>query len=308
MTAGSIDGRWTPLLACALLWAGCFDPQVPILAGNTDGASGSPTSTGSADPATSTTDDESEQSTSMESSTGNAPETGDDDTSTTAEPPGDVATGESCSTYDPQCPEGMKCNAYSDGAGGYALGCFPLAREAADAGEPCEVDGALGSGLDDCASGSTCWDIAPANQQGVCRPFCSGNVQNSICEDPQTACASVGGVVDLCLATCDPLLQDCTAGYGCKPVDDDFVCTLALPAGYGDACDSFDDCDPGLLCTTESGMPACDGMGCCTAFCDLDDPLDVACPDAKIGQECVPRFGPGQAPPGYESVGMCIVP
>jgi hypothetical protein len=46
-------------------------------------------------------------------------------------------------------------------------------------------------------------------------------------------------------------------------------------------------------------------IGCCLPFCDTaDDP--AMCPGA--GQECIPWYEMGTAPPGFEQVGICGIP
>lgn len=82
-----------------------------------------------------------------------------------------------------------------------------------------------------------------------------------------------GGALTLCLPTCDPLLQECT-----------------------------------LLCL-EAGTPDCAAKSCCTSFCDTSEAdASAACPGAAGGQECVRWYEPGQAPPGYEFAGACLIP
>jgi hypothetical protein len=53
-------------------------------------------------------------------------------------------------------------------------------------------------------------------------------------------------------------------------------------------------------------LPACPAMSCCTAFCELG--LGDAQCDAVPGTSCIPFFELGAAPPGYEELGVCLLP
>ena len=44
--------------------------------------------------------------------------------------------------------------------------------------------------------------------------------------------------------------------------------------------------------------------GCCTPYCPVDGGPDPC----NMGEECVAFFVEGMAPPGYENVGVCVVP
>ncbi|WAS97992.1 hypothetical protein [Nannocystis punicea] len=63
-----------------------------------------------------------------------------------------------------------------------------------------------------------------------------------------------------------------------------------------------DTCDEGLQCWNVDPDTS---VGTCLAMCTgtWDAP---SCPGQ--GQECVAWYGPDQAPPGYENVGLCGVP
>jgi hypothetical protein len=75
---------------------------------------------------------------------------------------------------------------------------------------------------------------------------------------------------------------------------------------YGDSCEYLNVCDPGLWCADATVVPGCAGsIGCCSEFCELSNP-DATCMGA--GQECTAYYEEGQAPPGYEDVGVCILP
>ena len=82
-----------------------------------------------------------------------------------------------------------------------------------------------------------------------------------------------------------------------------------------DACEYGNACDPGLLCAglgnDDSGKCDAQVIGCCLAFCDLTAPAPQ-CTSAQDNPnslvECVSWYEEGMAPPGYENVGVCIVP
>ncbi|MBL8947371.1 MAG: ribulose phosphate epimerase, partial [Myxococcales bacterium] len=70
-------------------------------------------------------------------------------------------------------------------------------------------------------------------------------------------------------------------------------------------CAAINTCDAGLWCAAAGAVPGCAGSdGCCTSFCDLDE--GAACLGA--GQECVAWFDVGEAPPGAETLGACVIP
>ncbi len=118
------------------------------------------------------------------------------------------------------------------------------------------------------------------------------------CNPLGTACPDAQGTSQECEPTasgeswiCVPQFAGTSPGYGdeCWPEDSPAVActgqTICLPAeGLGVA-----DCDGG------------DGGGCCTQLCDLD--AGASCPDD--GQICSPFYTDGDAPVGYERVGVC---
>lgn len=63
-------------------------------------------------------------------------------------------------------------------------------------------------------------------------------------------------------------------------------------------------CDPGLGCLSPAVVTGCESMvGCCSAFCELSDL--AACTDL-VGMSCVPWYEAGQAPEGFEDLGVCV--
>jgi hypothetical protein len=195
-----------------------------------------------------------------------------------------------------------------------ATRCSPLAEMPGDLGDPCTVEGSSVSGIDDCKLGAMCWNVDPDTNMGECVGFCTGSEANPTCEDPTATC-HIGGdtVLILCLPHCDPLVQDCDDGEECVPTSELFSCVPddSGDAGeYGDPCEYVNVCDPGLFCAVPDGVPDCQGpFGCCSPFCDTSDPeATAACPGALGGQECVGWYEDGQAPPGLENVGACLIP
>lgn len=220
-----------------------------------------------------------------------------------------------CNIWEQDCPKDQKCMPWAnDGSYSWnATKCVPLDPTPGDLGDPCTVEDSPVSGIDDCKLGAICWDVDLDTNTGECFGLCQGSEANPTCEfDDATCVISGSGVLALCLPFCDPLLQDCDEGEACYPVVDSFRCEpdqSGDEGAYGDACDFLNVCDPGLFCANPEYVPGCDGNGCCTPFCDISDPNATAgCPGAADAQECVAWYEEGQAPPGHEYVGGCLVP
>lgn len=222
-----------------------------------------------------------------------------------------------CSPWEQDCPEGEKCMPWADDGGNSwnALRCSPLDPTPAAVGDACTVEGSGVSGIDDCDLGAMCWAVDPETNQGTCLAFCTGTPDAPACDDPTTQCTiENGGVLILCLPSCDPLLQDCADGDECIPSNDTFVCVVDSSedfGGAGDPCEYLNVCDPGLMCAAAELVPNCNGAsGCCTPFCDVTDAgASMDCANTVgIEAECLPYFEEGQAPPGYEDVGVCGIP
>jgi hypothetical protein len=181
------------------------------------------------------------------------------------------------------------------------------------AGENCmATDGSGVSGNDTCYAGSICWDIDPDTLTGYCVDFCEGSPQDPQCPDC-TACQIYNeGVLPLCLSMCDPLKggSDCPDPKDhCELTADgaDFVCVVGSgdgPGTHGAECEDPNACNPGLFCADAEDYPGCNGTGCCSEFCDVDQPN--LCNGA--GQVCVAWYPQNQAPCGLEHVGGCRLP
>ncbi len=227
--------------------------------------------------------------------------------------PSDTGPGEECDSYAQDCPEGEKCNPWANDGGSAwnALGCFPVDLNPGQIGDVCQVEGSGVSGVDTCDVGVMCWNVDAETNEGTCIGLCEGTPVMPTCADPSATCViQNGGVLNLCLPGCDPLLQDCASGQACYPVDEGFVCVPDASGDdvgmQGDPCEFINACDPGLNCLDDEAYgPGCVGVsGCCSAFCDVND-ID---PCIIAGQECLPWYEEGMAPMGLEDVGVCSVP
>jgi hypothetical protein len=218
----------------------------------------------------------------------------------------------SCDIWRQDCPDGWKCSpmaAYSRTWD--TTRCTPLADDPVQPGDPCTMEGSSKSGIDDCEVGSTCFFVDDDTLQGTCVALCEGNSMNPICEDPSTACSITHGEnLVLCLPRCHPLASDCEGERPCVFVGQVAVCwASAVPEGegnYGDTCSYINSCNPGLFCGNPDHVSECEAGadGCCTPFCDLDEPT---CPDEALGVECISFFG-DDGPPEYADLGGCVIP
>ena len=132
-------------------------------------------------------------------------------------------------------------------------------------------------------------------------PTCGGDV----CDSDET-CTLLGSD-PFCLPHCDPLANpSCGPDYVCSPEADVFVCAPDASGNtgqLGQGCAYSNGCDPGLACIGGQFVPNCNGQACCSPFCDLD----LADPCVQYGMACVAWYEQGQAPAGWEDVGVCAV-
>lgn len=249
-------------------------------------------------------DDESSTS----SSTDDAPSSTTDTTDTAMGSSDDtgVAGGE-CDPLKQDCGEGEKCTAVAktEGTPWDYNKCVPAPGEGL-AGDLCDVQDNKYSGLDNCAEGLLCMLTDPDGKGGVCIEFCS---PESTCTMSDATCEVYNdGVLPICLPPCDPLNQDCPEGQACYQGAAAFVCFKEVAksgqGGQGEPCMSVNICQKGFTCSDAATVPGCTGMGCCTAFCAVSEG------DAPCGPDlmCVPFFADGEAPQGYENVGLCSIP
>ncbi|MEZ4383711.1 MAG: hypothetical protein R3A79_20435 [Nannocystaceae bacterium] len=281
----------------------------------------------------STTDDSTSTSTTTETTTASNGVTSDVTTTTGSTSTGgsdsDSATTTGCSFLECQdggaqdnecdiwaqdCPVGEKCMPWANDGGNAwnATKCSAIDANPAAIGDPCNGGGV--SGEDNCDLGSMCYYVDSETNMGVCVPFCVGSADNPMCENLQDQCSiSNDGVLILCRQTCDPLSQDCQGNAACLGAagSDKFVCIVDASGEegqVGDPCEYLNACDPGLLCASADFVPGCQASGCCTEFCDLNEPdPDSTCSQNGEGVMCISYYD-GEAPPEYEHVGICILP
>jgi hypothetical protein len=243
--------------------------------------------------------------------TGEAPTgTTDESASTTGEVEGQ------CDPWLQDCPGGYKCMAFAEEGEPAFTGtkCTPVVPNPGTEGDPCTVEGGWWTGVDDCDYGHACWNIDHATNTGVCVALCTGNQDSYDCPDDEDACVFwVPGLAHVCLETCDPLLQDCSAAQACGPEwaggAQQFTCYAEYSGTEGqefDPCMFGNMCDPGLICWDPAAAIECAADAyCCLSYCDLDNPQCNG-----QGAECVSFYSliEGQVPPAHADVGICVLP
>lgn len=296
----------------ALVLAGC-GPTLPVgsetdpgPADSSEGTTTGPVAT--TDVATTTPPMEVDSSTSGPSMTTVASVTTED--SVGFIPHYDHEPGNECDLFAQDCPRGEKCMPWANDGGGYwnALRCSPIVDNPGQPGDDCTVEGSAVSGIDDCELGAMCWNVDAATNTGACVAMCVGSYEEPTCEDDAISCSlNSDGTIALCIPWCDPLLQDCSDGYGCNPVGGGFQCVPVSEdaGGYASECDYIGDCAPGLFCLEAEHVPDCAApVGCCTEVCDISSALgDGQCMGVDGGQQCVPWYE--EPPPQYPDVGVC---
>ncbi len=218
----------------------------------------------------------------------------------------DAGSANECDPTVQDCPRGEKCTAWANDGGTFwnATRCVEVSG-ANVAGDECMVEGSGVSGIDDCDVGHICLNTNEDNI-GQCIAFCAGD--DLMCPSGDACAIYNDGVLPLCLQGCDPLLQDCPEGQACIDTPNQtFICfsdASGAAGADGDPCppaDGENSCDPGQWCGPNSA--GCADVNCCTPYCDLSNPV-CAAPD-----ECISFFGEvGAAPPGFEDVGVCVLP
>ncbi len=213
-----------------------------------------------------------------------------------------------CDLWAQDCPAGKKCNIWGNDGGSYwnARRCTPIDPDPDAPGEPCTVVESRVSGIDSCELGAVCWNVDPELLTGTCVAFCQGSEANPLCEDPTTHCE--GREFALCLPSCCPLEQLCPEGTACYPTNHEFTCAPDASGELGafrDPCEFLNVCDPGLFCADVEAVPDCEGsVGCCTEYCAVGS---TSCAELDPALACVPWFEEGEAPPGYEHTGVCVL-
>ena len=207
------------------------------------------------------------------------------------------------------CPEGEKCSAVSDAPGEpWGLNkCVP--KNGTDqVGDPCDIQDGKYTGIDNCDLGLICLLTDDEGFGGACVEFCD---TNDACPDtPGAKCVVYNdGSLPICLNECDPLIQDCPEGQACyNSAGDNFVCfkesAMAGEGAPGDECAYINQCQKGSFCAAADALVNCATPSCCTPYCAVSEG-DAPC---QMGEECTLFFVEGMAPPGYEDVGVCVVP
>lgn len=224
--------------------------------------------------------------------------------------PMDIPGASQCDPTLQDCPDGEKCTAVSmvEGEPWGTNVCISVTGDGA-LGDPCNVEGGKYTGVDNCAEGFICLLTDADGKGGTCIEFCDGNM---LCPQSGAECAVYnGGSLPICLANCDPLVQDCDPGQGCYPSagGNSFICFKTSvdvgEGGQGDGCTYVNQCQPGLMCVAVDSLMGCqDPSGCCSPFCSVMEGSGPCNP----GEECVPYFADGEAPPQYADVGVCVIP
>lgn len=293
-------------IGCGKEGGGNEDSNTTPPAETSDSASetggGSSGSTGAVDPSKATDPDE---------TTGAGPTS--DSATTGADPTGFIKPADGgggtveCDVFAQDCENGQKCTAWAEGGGSSwnATKCVPVSGNKVP-GDVCTAEGSGVSGLDDCEKGAMCWDT-DAENKGVCVQLCTGTEEMPACSDPDQGCAVVNeGVLNICLDTCEPLVQDCPGDDLCLPVSGTYLCVLdASGADAGkafDPCEFANACDQGLICLNPAAATECDqgAKGCCLPMCSIEGG-GADCPGK--GQDCLAVYEP--QPPGFEDVGYC---
>ena len=222
--------------------------------------------------------------------------------------------GYPCSTWDQDCGPGEKCTAWANDGGPVwnANRCVPIADDPVGVGEPCTVEDSGTSGLDNCDGTSMCFGAAPEGFDGTCHAFCTGSENDPMCADSCGVCSiSNEGVLNLCLASCNPVTQDCPDEGTCFEYQGHFICAPFLKSGVGvagDACLASNDCAIDHRCLDPSLVPDCPGpSGCCSPLCMVGDATGCA---ALPGSVCESLFDDDEGPDPTcvgGTVGVCTL-
>jgi len=234
------------------------------------------------------------------------------DSGSTGEPPPGAPE---CDVWTQDCADGEKCVPWADDGGTIwnATRCVPVMGNG-QPGDSCTLQGEI-TGIDDCALGSICMRLDNGTDKGICVAQCEGQPEAPSCAELGDACVITNdGVLAICMANCDPVVQDCASGLGCYPLGSNGapVCWPDFSGeggAYGDPCATGNGCDPGLFCAGQFVVPGCEHEACCSEFCDLTvaDP-DAQCSGQAQGQICQSFFFEETPTPGLEHLGVCAPP
>lgn len=256
-------------------------------------------------------------STSVDTSTsGSDEETGSSEasstTSTSGETTGGFVTGDMTAgpaMCDPKpqndCPEGEKCTWDASGPNGDQNICVDV-MGTGQIGDEC-----MNMGLSDtCDVHKLCWGVSADTGIGTCIEFCD---ETDSCPENAPCTITNDGTLRLCLPPCDPLAPNCPEEWACY--DDPtlaWFCDLDVSGEsgqHGTPCEFINACDPGSICVDASAVnsPECQNgqsSGCCSNVCALSD--GAPCPNA--GEVCTSYYEGMTPPPGFEDVGICVLP
>lgn len=210
-----------------------------------------------------------------------------------------------CDPFNDSCPAGKRCTPTvcrpDSGSAWDTHRCLPIGNKAL--GEACENAWESSDPAQSCQKGLVCW--------GTCVALCEGSATAPTCSSPKEHCVRGNdGVLSVCRPTCDPLKNECAQGEVCVPAGDTpkhYVCvaksSAATEGGHGYACELFNECQAGFICSKQGPVDAagCEGRHCCTKLCNAWKP--ETCPGAK--EYC--RAMENQLP-GYEQLGVCVIP
>jgi hypothetical protein len=203
------------------------------------------------------------------------------------------------------CEDGQKCTWNNDGVNGDQNICVEVMGDA-QAGDECMNIG----NTDTCDVHKICWGADPDTGLGVCIEFCD---ENQGCPENAPCTITNNGTLPMCLPPCHPLEDDCPTGWACY--DDPSLAwfcdrDVSGDAGqHGTGCQFINACDPGSICVDAAAVNSteCQGgtvSGCCANVCAISE--GAACPNAM--EECTSYYSGMTPPPGYEDVGICIMP
>ncbi len=299
------------ILSLGLLLSACGDPSTETATSDDPKTTGEPGSEtgGGTQGVSGTTIDPPQTTGDPPSTTGSNTVTGDE-SGNFLDPTG--GNNNQCDVWAQDCPAGEKCAGYADDGSEHwnSTRCVPVVENAAEPGEPCQIEEGVASGIDNCAKGSFCWYMDYTTLEGTCIVACSGSAESPTCPDNRHCDISNNGTLLLCLETCDPLVPSCPGDQLCfSSGEGTFICDLDNSGdggAYGEPCAFVNGCNYGLFCSNTDTVPGCaSATGCCSEFCDLTvEP--TTCSGAPM-QTCEPWYEPGAAPPGFEDVGACTI-
>lgn len=309
MRNSTLDRTMWALCLIPALALGACDPKLKL--GellNGDGDLGDSTDDGGEPPAESSGGPTTEQPPPPDSSSGEPGETG----TTESEPPADdtEAPVVECDVWAQDCPAGEKCAPWAnDGNAWNSLKCVPIDPTPLPPGSPCQFDGEVMGGVDNCEIGSMCWNFDEDTGFGTCVEQCIGTEEDPKCDDGSVCVISNDAVLTLCLPECDALAQDCPENQVCIDNGVGFICVDDASGDSGEVfadCEYLNACDEGLACVPNTLASECDPVSshCCLPLCDLSAPGE--CPGA--GQQCLSWYGDEPAPEGNENIGLCRLP